>query len=129
MMKLSKQTLLVIVALAVVSYFDNQYFYEPVAAMSVPPIERQLVHLAVLVLYMFAGYKLLAKQNLPWLRNLWMLVYSAVLIVLALIGAVQAKFHFFGVAFMLQISNMRILFATPLPLIVALFAAHQWKEA
>lgn len=126
-MSISKRSVLIITLLTIVSFFDNQFFYEPESALSVPPIERQLVHLVVLGLYMFAGFKLIAKQNVLWLRNLWLLSYSLIVVALAFIGLIQAKFNFFGADFMLQISNMRILFSTPLPLIVALFVAHKSK--
>jgi len=127
-MKITWSAVIIIVALAFISFLDNQFFYEPEAALSVPPIERQLVHLVVLGLYMFAGYKLIARHNVVWLRNLWLLTYSIVIIALAAIGLVQAVFNFFGTDFMLQISNMRILFSTPLPLIVAMFVAQKGSD-
>lgn len=124
-MRHKARIIVTIIFLSVLSFLDHQYFYEPLSAAGIDPMKRQFIHLFVLTVYIPAGYWALGRHRLPWLKRLWLAVYGSVLALILVIGLVQWRAACFGPGFLDVISNIRIFFSTPLPLLIIVFLAKR----
>jgi hypothetical protein len=115
--------LLVIVVLA---WIELQQYSE---AVNVPEQTRKIAHILFLVAIMLVGYWGWFAHPLKWLKNAWVLAYTAVLAIIVAFGVIHWKVYQFSIGFLDQISLLRIFFSSPVPFLVLVVFQMRKKGA
>jgi|GEM_PF-1258370 len=105
---------LIFLAVTILCWLDYQYFTEG-HAQQLSPMQRQMGHLAILAIIAPVGYVGWRAFGVQWLQKLWIISYIVALIIITCAGLIQWKTNIFGVAFLDQISRLRLFFTSPLP--------------
>ncbi len=117
LMKPINRAVLGIIIIILICWIDYQYFTEGITVINMNATIRRVGHLLFLALLIPIGYWGLSK--LPkWISSLWLRSYVVVFLLMLVIGAIQVIWHPFNVAFLDQVSNIRLFFGSPLPYMI-----------
>jgi len=124
-MQRKSRNITVLILLTLISFADHQFFYEPERVTSLSAVQRQFMHLLVLLSFIPVGAFALGTQPAAWVNRLWIATYSAAVGILALVGVVQWKLGLFPGRLLDVISSLRIFLTSPLPLMLLLYMAKR----
>ena len=108
----------------VLSWLELQFFTE---ASGVAEFTRQLAHILFLLAIMVVGYYAWANNPLKWLKQLWLLAYVGVFLLIILIGVLN-RFINFSIGFLDEIHLVRVFFNSPLPFIMLMVLAYMQRQ-
>jgi len=117
---------LVLLLLTVISFIDHQFFYEPRQVTTLSALQRQVMHLLVLLCFIPIGLIALKGDKIHWMKKLWVTVYASAISLLAVIGVIQWKLHAFPSGVLDIISTVRIFITSPLPFLLLYFMARKF---
>lgn len=102
------------IVISTLCWIDYQYFTEGHAHL-ITPLQRQIGHIAVLVIIALIGYAGWRFYGVHWIQKLWLVSHIAAICIIGAIGLIQWKTAAFGVGFLDQVSSLRLFFTSPLP--------------
>jgi CDP-diglyceride synthetase len=108
----------------VLSWLELQFFTE---ASGVAEFTRQLAHILFLLAIMGVGYYAWANNPLKWLKQVWLLAYAGVFLLILLIGVLN-RFINFSIGFLDEIHLVRVFFNSPLPFIMLMVLAYMQRQ-
>lgn len=104
-----------LIAIVLVCFIDYQLFTEGYAVRGISPIYRQVAHLVVLVAVVPIGYWAWKSHPMQWLKTLWLLSYSVVILFIVLVGGLKTLDVLNNDDFLDWATTVRYLFCGPLP--------------
>ncbi|MEZ5016256.1 MAG: hypothetical protein R2800_04335 [Flavipsychrobacter sp.] len=116
------------IAITLICWVDHQLFSEGMAARIIPAMIRQTGHLIILSLTLVVGYWGWKKHPHSWTKRLWLLIYTAFIVVLILVGIITWQWQWFNKSFLDIISTLRYAFCSPLPLLMIYVLTKLNKE-
>lgn len=102
------------------TWIDYQYFTEGTGVTTIPETKRRLFHLLFFAAIIPAGYWGWYSHPAAWIKRIWLIVYLTGFVLVLMIGSIQWIWQPFSVAFLDQISAMRMLFISPAPYLILL---------
>lgn len=118
------RTVIAFLLLALLSFIDQQYFYEPLSAASVNPLFRQIMHIVILLAFIPIGYWAMLHHRLSWLKKLWVGIYITFIGIMISIGAFQILTHIVNVSLLDFIAKIRLFVESPLLFLIMLFLSQ-----
>lgn len=114
--------LICVILIVIISAIDNYYFNNPT---DVAETKRKLFHFLFLALTMVIGYIPFTKSELKWTRQLWIISYTLVFIIILGTGVLNKLLHL-STDLMDEVFRLRVWFCSPLPF-MAIFVLSKLK--
>ena len=117
-MSLKTRLIAGVVLITLICFIDYQYFSEGMDVRKMNPLYRQVGHLAILMCTAAIGYWAWKKHPFSWTGSLWLIAYTAAIVVITIIGLAQWQTGFFSKNFLDRVSDARLFFGSPLPFFI-----------
>lgn len=102
--------------------YDTNFF------QTTKPIIKHSINFSLLLAIAFTGYFGLIAVSKIWIKKIWVLIYSLLIILLACIGVVDLFFRINNYNVRDMIANVRMFFTSPLPFAILLFIGYSSRK-
>ncbi|WP_147204008.1 hypothetical protein [Segetibacter aerophilus] len=89
------------------------------------PLLRHGLNFGLLLAVALAGWYGWSKHHQQWTKNLWLFIYSCVIILVVLLGVVDVLARFENSSFRSMLSSLRLFFTSPVPYGVLMYLAKR----
>lgn len=108
-------------------YWITNQGYEKGFFFTIPLWQKHAINLSLLIAVGIIGYWGIRFQYMPWLRQMWLLIYLLVLCFILFFGLIDLISKFTNRNFRDFVGYTRAFFTSPLPYAIALFLGQMLK--
>lgn len=97
----------------IASYWCTYKGYETKYFLTISPIYKHALNFGLLIIVAVSGFWGFLKLRQQWIKNLWLIIYSCVLVTIAILGIIDLTSRITNASFRDMITHLKMFFTSP----------------